>query len=214
MTRAGWFSDARQALASLTEPDPELEFVLDRFEELDQRQVWDEEAARADADYRQIGGLMIDSGPRHAESALLDQDGFIDRSSAHAFLAGYILLHAGEPNLAVQVLQRAAGDAAYREENPSLVYYLARALVEDGQIPEGVQIMRTLYEEERRQRSTHVDPRRFRIGTVKDPNPADHAYEIAAAEFCQLCCARFSVHVASLTHLDLDQLMSRQRLVH
>ena len=149
MTRAGWFSDARQALASLTQPDPELKFVLDRFEELDQRQVWDEEAARADADYRQIGGLMIDSGPRHAESALLDQDGFIDRSSAHAFLAGYILLHAGEPNLAVQVLQRAAGDAAYREENPSLVYYLARALVEDGQIPEGVQIMRTLYEEER-----------------------------------------------------------------
>ena len=41
MTRAGWFSDARQALASRTNPT-ELKFVLDRFEELDQRQVWDE----------------------------------------------------------------------------------------------------------------------------------------------------------------------------
>ena len=153
MARAGWFSDARHALKALSEPDPELQFVLDRFEELDQRKVWDEQAAQEDADYRQIGLLMIDSGPRHAESALLDHKGFIDRSPAHAFLAGYILLHAGEPNLAVQVLQRAAGDAMYREEHPSLVYYLARALVEDGQVPEGVQIMRTLYKEE----STSID---------------------------------------------------------
>ncbi len=149
MTRAGWFADARKALKASDQPDPELSFVLDRFEELDQRKVWDQQAAAEDPEYRQIGTLMIDSGPRHAESALLDQDGFIDRSSAHAFLAGYILLHAGEPNLAVQVLQRAAGDAVYREERPALVYYLARALVEDGQVPEGVQVMRTLYAKER-----------------------------------------------------------------
>ena len=190
MTRAGWFSDARQALASLTQPDPELKFVLDRFEELDQRQVWDEEAARADADYRQIGGLMIDSGPRHAESALLDQDGFIDRSSAHAFLAGYILLHAGEPNLAVQVLQRAAGDAAYREENPSLVAITDAC----GGRPDprgGADHADAL----RGRAPPAINPRRSAALQDRDgkgSKPADHAYEIAAAEFCQLCCARWS----------------------
>ena len=65
----------------------------------------------------------------------------------------------------------------------------ARALVEDCR-SQGVQIMRTLYEEERAASDNPRRLRRFRIGTVKDPNPADHAYEIAAAEFCQLCCAR------------------------
>jgi spermidine synthase len=146
MARAGRFEDARRAMQAMSEPDPELAFILDRFKELDQRKVLELDVAERDADYRQVAEVMIDTGARHAENTLLGFDGFVSRSSAHAFLAGYVLLHAGEPNLAVQVLQRAAGDAAYREQRPALVYYLARALVEDGQVPEGLQVMQTLYQ--------------------------------------------------------------------
>jgi hypothetical protein len=141
MARGGRYDDARQALKAMSTPDEALVWLLDKMEEADREPVLVESALRADRDYGRAAQAMLDHGPAAAESVFLEVDGLAGRSPAHRFLAGYVELHAGEPGNACDLLERASQDEAFREAQPAVLYYLARALVEDGKPAIGLRMM-------------------------------------------------------------------------
>jgi len=108
----------------------------------DEREVaLDEAAALEDRDYAQVAALVAADKVDEAAQMLEKAPELSRRSSAHAFLAGYVALHKNQEGRAHSLFTKVQSDSTYAALHPAVSYFQAKASFEAGEYARAVSEM-------------------------------------------------------------------------